>query len=130
MPDGNEAPDEGRSAAGRDQYCEAAGAGRKKLVAKFGSQHGVGRKDGHGRDATSQRDPNDGDQELPLHGDLTCILARKVARTGWDLRDSHHVSGVLNHWIASSRLPTKRAASDALRRAEATLWSVQFCFNG
>jgi hypothetical protein len=40
----------------------------KKLVAKFGSQHGVGSKDDQGSDAASQRDPNDGEQELPLHG--------------------------------------------------------------
>jgi hypothetical protein len=41
----------------------------QKLVVKVGSQHGVGRKDDQGRDATSQHDPNDGEQELP-HGDL------------------------------------------------------------
>jgi hypothetical protein len=29
-------------------------------VAKFGSQHGVGRKDDQGGDATNQHDPNDG----------------------------------------------------------------------
>jgi membrane protease YdiL (CAAX protease family) len=48
----------------------------QKLVAKFGSQHGVGRKDDRGPGATSQRDPNGGEQELPLHGDLPCIVGR------------------------------------------------------
>jgi hypothetical protein len=48
----------------------------QKSMAKFGSQHGVGRKDDSGPGATSQCDPNGGKQELPLHGDLPCIVAR------------------------------------------------------
>jgi hypothetical protein len=44
---------------------------RKCLAAKFGSQHGIGGKDDQGRNSTSQYDPNDGEQELPHHGDLT-----------------------------------------------------------
>jgi hypothetical protein len=31
------------------------------------------------------------------------FLPARLPETGWDLRDGHHVSGVLNHWIASSR---------------------------
>jgi len=41
------------------------------LVAKLGGQHGVGGKDDQSSDSTSQNQPNDGEQELRLHGDLT-----------------------------------------------------------
>jgi hypothetical protein len=41
------------------------------LVAKLGGQHGVGGKDDQSSDSASQNQPNDGEQELRLHGDLT-----------------------------------------------------------
>jgi hypothetical protein len=40
------------------------------------------------------------------------ILARWAARTGWDFRDGHHVSGVLNHWIASRQLTEAAKGGD------------------
>jgi hypothetical protein len=80
-------------------------------VAKFGSQHGVGRKGDHDRDATSQRDPDRGEQEL-FTETSHAILARWAARTGWDFRDGHHVSGVLNHWIASRQLTEAAKGGD------------------
>ena len=94
---------------------------QKYLVAKIGSQNGVGREDDHGSDATSQRDPNDGEQELPLHGGSHVNPCQSSAlglpRFGWDLRDTHHVSALFANKPSDSLRATRSFTSGAVKSA-------------
>jgi len=97
---------------------------QKYLVTKFGGQNGVGRKDDQGSDATSQRDPNDGEQELPLHGGSHVNPCQSSAlglpRFGWDLRDTHHVSALFANKPSDSLRATRSFTSGAVMSVSAS----------